>query len=39
MKYNVENPDITQLNEIMKKYVNIYKKTTTYIKFIVCYKL
>ena len=26
MRYIVENPDITQLNEIMKKSVNNYKK-------------
>ena len=26
MRHNVENPDITQLNEIMKKYIDIHDK-------------
>ena len=26
LRYIAENPDINQLNEIMKKYVNIYNK-------------
>ena len=36
MRYIVENPDITQINKIIKKYVNIYNKNTIYIKFVVC---
>ena len=26
MRYIVENPDITQLNEIMQKYIDIHNK-------------
>ena len=38
MRYIAENPDTTQLNEIIKKYVNLYNKKTNYIKFLVCEK-
>ena len=26
MRNNIENPDITQLNEIFRKYIDIHKK-------------
>ena len=36
LKYIAENPDITQLIEIMKKNVSTYIKSTNFIKFVVC---